>query len=145
MQALTQLGGFKKVLDLMREGKPEEALALQKGLQDQFMFLFEENATLKAQLSEVADILDLSECMVFDGHMYWLEDDEKREGPYCQVCYDRDAELVRLSEHNRHWECRSCNNLYMKPQAKPARAQNMGPTEKAATKPLKEPIPLFAK
>ncbi|MBU1248067.1 MAG: hypothetical protein KKB70_05165, partial [Proteobacteria bacterium] len=118
MQVLAHLSGFKRVLELMKAGKTAEATALQKSLQDEFMVQFDENETLKRQLSEVAAVLDLSECMSFDGQKYWLEEDGKREGPYCQVCYDRDATLVRLAEHDRHYECRSCHNLYMKPKLK---------------------------
>lgn len=145
MKVLAQISGFKKVLDLINEGKKDEALVLQRALQDQFMALYKENETLRGQLAEVADILDLSDCIVFDGHMYWLEDEGEREGPYCQVCYDRDGELVRLAAHDRHWECKNCNNLYMKPHAKPSVSVSMTPKETSSRAPIKEPIPLFAK
>ncbi|MGE4504305.1 MAG: hypothetical protein AB7D51_03080 [Desulfovibrionaceae bacterium] len=143
MDTFTHLSGFKKVLELMRTGREEEATALQKSLQDEFLTLYDENETLKRQLTEVADVLDLSECMTFDGHKYWIEEDGKREGPFCQVCYDRGASLIRLTEHDRPYQCRQCTNIYMKPPEKKPAARPARQQEPKG--PLKEPIPLFAK
>lgn len=142
MDMLAQLGGFKKVLELMKAGRTDEARALQKGLQDEFLALLQETETLKRQLSEVADVLDLSQCMSFDGQKYWIVEEDRKDGPYCQVCYDREGTLVRLTSHERHYQCKSCSNIYMK-QAAPRAAK---PVVRAAHgTQAKEPIPLFAK
>ncbi len=141
MRRLKHISGFKQVIELMKKAKTKEAVALQRSLQDEFMTLYEENETLKAQLAEVAEVLDLSECMIFDGHKYFIEEEGHRDGPFCQVCYDREGALVRLGEHERHWECLNCNNLYMKPQLKSVKRKQ----ESQPAPQLKEPIPLFAK
>ena len=105
---------FKKVLDLIRGGKTEEARGLLAQLQEQFLALCRENENLRKQMDEVAQVLNLAESVEFDGQKYWLNEKFRKKGPYCQVCYDRDALLVRLQEHEKHWHCQGCGNLYLK-------------------------------
>ena len=113
-----QATGFKRALNLCKQGKHEEAEALMKSLQDEFFAICEENEALKLQISEVADVLDLADRVQFDGQKYWLIDENDKKGPFCQVCYDRDGLLVHLQEHENHWECQSCRGLYMIPDRK---------------------------
>lgn len=105
---------FKRVLDLMQAQRLEEARALLQKLQGQFLSLCEENEEMRRQMEEVAQVLDLSENMEFDGQKYWLVENFQKKGPYCQVCYDRDGQLLRLQEHDKHWHCLCCGNLYLK-------------------------------
>jgi len=134
-----QATGFKRVLDLCKQGKIDEAAVLLKSLQDEFLAACEENEALKEQLSEVADILDLAEKIQFDGQKYWLTDEGERKGPFCQVCYDRDGLLVHLHEHENHWECQSCHGLYMIPRD----AQTETRKKPLLRTTLKKTIPLF--
>lgn len=134
-----QATGFKRALDLCKDGKLDAAEILLKNLQDEFLAVCEENEILKRQLSEVADILDLAEKIQFDGQKYWLVDDGERKGPFCQVCYDRDGLLIHLHEHEHHWECQSCRGLYMIPRGKDSK-----PAQKIFLRTtLKKTIPLF--
>lgn len=105
---------FKKVLDLLRAGKQDDARELLALLQERFLGLCQENENLRRQMDEVAQVLNLAECVEFDGQKYWLSENFRKKGPYCQVCYDRDALLVRLQEHDKHWHCQGCGNLYLK-------------------------------
>ncbi|MBG0789144.1 MAG: hypothetical protein H0S80_01450 [Desulfovibrionaceae bacterium] len=139
LSTLFQATGYRRVLDLFESGRIEEGTAVLKSLQDEFIAVCEENEALKAQLSEVADVLDLAEKVQFDGQKYWLNDDGEKKGPFCQVCYDRDGLLVHLHEHDSHWECQSCNSLYMIPRDGRAVPKNNPPLKTT----LKKTIPLF--
>lgn len=110
---LFQATGFKRALDLFEAGRFDEGKVLLKSLQDEFLAVCDENEALKRQLAEVAEVLDLAEKVHFDGQKYWLDEDDERKGPFCQVCYDREGLLVHLHEHENHWECQSCHSLYM--------------------------------
>lgn len=105
---------FKRVLELIQRGRPEQARALLAQLQERFLSLCQENENLRRQMDEVTQILNLAESVEFDGQKYWLNENFRKKGPYCQVCYDRDALLVRLQEHDKHWHCQGCGNLYLK-------------------------------
>lgn len=136
-----QATSFKRTLTLCKEGKFKEAEALQKSLQDEFLAVCEENEALKLQLTEVADVLDLADKVQFDGQKYWLAEDEdgEKKGPFCQVCYDRDGLLVHLQQHDKHWQCQSCNGLYMAPQ----KNTSTKPKSTAKRAPWQKTIPLF--
>lgn len=44
---------------------------------------------------------------------YWVIDGDKKDGPYCQQCQDKDHELIRLISLNKGvWECKTCKNMY---------------------------------
>jgi len=135
---LFQVTGFKRALLLCREGKHREAEAVLKSLQDEFLAVCEENEALKAQLHEVAAVLDLADKVRFDGQKYWLVEGGEQKGPYCQVCYDRDGLLINLQRLENKWECQNCQNRFMVPSktAVPARLP-------AARGGLKKTIPLF--
>ncbi|MGE4293689.1 MAG: hypothetical protein AB7E32_15940 [Desulfovibrio sp.] len=144
MENLLHATCFKKALDLAKAGHWEEARETLRDLQDAYLALCEENQALKQQLCEVADTLDLAGNMRFDGQKYWLKSEDRQEGPYCQLCYDRDGNLVRLQQQERHWQCKSCGNLYLKLDA--PKTSNKQPRESSLpTRLLKNPIPLFVK
>lgn len=138
VSTIFQATGFKRVAELFEEGKTEEAKAVLKSLQDEFLAVCDENEALKEQLTEVANILDLADKVQYDGQKYWLMDEGERKGPFCQVCYDRDGLLVNLQEHKNHWECQNCNGLYMRSTAKLAKKKK--PRIRTT---LKKTIPLF--
>ncbi|MDD3311509.1 hypothetical protein [Pseudodesulfovibrio sp.] len=137
---LYQATGFKRAILLCKEGKYSEAEAILKSLQDEFLAVCEENEALKAQLTEVANVLDLAEKVQFDGQKYWLVEENEKKGPFCQVCYDRDGLLVHLQEHGKHWECQNCRGLYMMPrnEAEQLAAKRAHPRGSS-----KKTIPLF--
>ncbi|MFH1912735.1 MAG: hypothetical protein ABIK45_00460 [Pseudomonadota bacterium] len=135
---LFQATGFKRALLLSRQGRHHEAEALLKSLQDEFLAVCEENEALKAQLHEVAAVLDLADKVRFDGQKYWLADSGEKKGPYCQVCYDRDGLLINLQRRENHWECQNCHSLYMIPSKTVVPAKRPAPRGS-----LRKAIPLF--
>jgi hypothetical protein len=81
----------------------------------------------------------MAEKVQFDGQKYWLNDEDERRGPFCQVCYDRDGLLVHLHRRENHWECQSCHGLYMIPREAPATDRKK---PRLRTN-LKKTVPLF--
>jgi hypothetical protein len=134
-----QATGFKRALTLCKEDRYEEAEAVLKSLQEEFLAVCEENEALKLQLTEVANVLDLADKVQFDGQKYWLMEENEKRGPFCQVCYDRDGLLVHLQEHDNHWECQSCRGLYMISREKDLPTKKKGYMRTT----LKKTIPLF--
>ncbi|WP_027179528.1 hypothetical protein [Maridesulfovibrio bastinii] len=128
---------FRKVLELFNEGRDKEAADLLKIIQEEFLELYTENNLLKKQVNEVAEVLDLAECMDFDGQKYWIDDDSVKNGPYCQVCYDTEGILVRLQERDKYWECFACKNIFVKLSA------DNDQKVAANLKKKKEPLKLF--
>lgn len=76
--------------------------------------LTQRNAGLEAQLQTKGTV-------TFDElqGVYWLIDDGKQAGPYCQLCYDADRKLIRLQEAGgigsiHRWTCYACKRNYGK-------------------------------
>jgi hypothetical protein len=67
-----------------------------------------------------ARIRDLQECLkikgnlVFEGRYYWLVVGDKKDGPFCQCCYDSKEKLIRLQQcpNPSMWRCNACTNVY---------------------------------
>jgi len=68
--------------------------------------LQKENRVLK-QAAEIKGKL------IYEAPFYWLVDGDKRDGPYCQKCYDDNQKLIRLQLLGKGlWECKTCDNDY---------------------------------
>lgn len=53
------------------------------------------------------------EHITFDGSSYWKTIGDRRDGPYCQVCYDKEGKLARLRVFKGtgvNWKCNICQN-----------------------------------
>jgi hypothetical protein len=49
----------------------------------------------------------------FETPAYWLVEGDKRDGPFCQACYDKDRKLIRLQGYeNGIFDCKVCNTTY---------------------------------
>lgn len=141
---LLHVTGFGRVHQLICEDRADEAKEMLRALQQEYIALVEENDALKKQIIEVAQVLDMAECMEFDGQKYWLTDELRHKGPYCQLCYDRDGLLMRLQKHQRHWKCQCCGNVFVDAKLiKDTTLRRTFPT--TALSAPRPPIPLFGK
>jgi len=131
--------GFKRALDLFKLGRFEDASILLRGLQDEYLAMCDENQTLKKQLSEVAEVLDLAQNVEYDGQKYWLKEGNERKGPFCQVCYDREGLLIHLQPNRQHWECQHCKSMFMTT----SKVESQRPPRKETKKKTSKPVPLF--
>jgi len=59
---------------------------------------------------KLLDKLSLKENLVYEKPYYWKKiNEQEKEGPYCQLCYDKDQKLIRLQDwENGEWNCQSC-------------------------------------
>jgi len=59
---------------------------------------------------ELLNKLNLKENLVYEKPYYWKKTTEQeKEGPYCQLFYDKDQKLIRLQDWgNGEWNCQSC-------------------------------------
>lgn len=85
--------------------------------------LKEENTLLKSQLLKVNDI-DKSQIPIYENPYYFLRINDKKDGPYCQKCYDSIKKLMRLQETGRKgfWSCHECKCKYKDSDYKPRKA-----------------------
>ena len=66
------------------------------------------------ELARLKEQLAIREKLQWEHPYYWVIEAGKKEGPYCQQCYDNDHKLIRLNGDGRgFWECKTCKNTYL--------------------------------
>jgi len=123
------LSGIKNAIDIAKlignSGVTLEAAEVRLKLAD----LIETLADAKIEIANVKEIvaakeekikvleeqLSMQEKVVWEEPYYFLQsDEEEKEGPYCQKCYDSEKKLIRLQSPNRngYWQCHACKSGY---------------------------------
>lgn len=105
--------GYSDAVELVKKGltiEAQEKIISLRGaaiaLEDRILILEEENRELKKQL-------EIKGKIKYEAPYYWLLDGEERDGPYCQVCYDKDGKLIRLQDYGSgDWHCYSCGHTF---------------------------------
>lgn len=66
------------------------------------------------RIRELQESLDVQKSMKYAAPFYWLEDGERRDGPFCQQCFDSQRKLIRLqvSSDGDIWSCKTCGHGY---------------------------------
>ncbi len=97
-QVLDKLGTIQDTLFYIRE----ELLRLQ-----------EENQNLKGTIKKQEEKLSTKEKLIWEKPNYWLKENDSKDGPFCQKCFDADQKLIRLQGgHNDVWKCQQCKSVY---------------------------------
>jgi hypothetical protein len=108
---------YKEIIDLIKKGSTFEAQEKIAQLKEEILSLREKNHELQDKVQELKTLLEQKGKLHWDGVIYWLEDEKnnKKEGPFCQRCYDTEQILVRLQQaevSSRYWICLECKSNY---------------------------------
>jgi ribosomal protein L37AE/L43A len=58
--------------------------------------------------------------LTWEKPFYWRIDGEKKEGPFCQKCYESDGKPIHLQDYgNDVWHCLNCKNKSYGPSFRP--------------------------
>ena len=69
----------------------------------------EENKRLREQVDELEKSRITEDSMRWERPYYFLEVDGRKDGPFCQNCWDSARQLIRLQEQDRgSWYCQHC-------------------------------------
>ena len=125
---------YKDIVDLIKKGSAIEAQEKIMELRESAISLQEENAELRQRVNALEEQLAVRAKVIWEPPYYWVEEQGgKRDGPYCQPCYDKDAKLIRLQDEKRgRWHCRVCgkhfhDKNYQPPQVNRAPGSNDWP------------------
>ena len=104
-EVLERLGAVQDTLFYMRE----ELLKLQ-----------EANRVQKEHIRKLEEKISIDKKLTWIKPSYWLVEDDKKDGPFCQRCYDVNKNLVRLQGgKNDVWVCHECKTKYFGPNYEP--------------------------
>jgi len=81
-------------------------------LRDEIFELREENLGLKEKIKNLEKDQYIQSQLTWEPPYYFLKKEEKKDGPYCQKCWDENKKLIRLQDHkNGCWSCLACKNV----------------------------------
>jgi hypothetical protein len=110
---------YQDIIDLLKSGLTLEAREKIMQLREAAMALQEENLGLKQKLKQFETNAGQMRDMHFEKGVYWLrtptDDGTNLEGPFCQVCQDKDLRPVRLHRNTTPgggWFCAVCRNHF---------------------------------
>ncbi len=108
---------YNEIIDLIKKGATIEAQEKIMELREAALGLQEENIVLKEKVKDLEGQIELKEKLIFEPPYYFLIDDDQKDGPYCQRCYDKNKELIRLyggeaTGEKGWWECKACDKQY---------------------------------
>jgi len=99
---------YKDIVELIKKGSTLEAQEKILELREAALELQEENLALREELTKIKERLARSEALTFDGSVYWLVSDDKKEGPFCPKCHDTKDQMVRMHRDGDGWWCYTC-------------------------------------
>jgi len=95
LQEAGKIEQYQQILDAQ-----QKLLEMQKRIEE----LESENKKLKEELGVKGKLVP-------EGNLYWLENDGKRDGPFCTRCWDDEKKTIRLHTHSvsRRLYCPKCD------------------------------------
>lgn len=104
------LTDYAKIYDLLKKLGNVEAQETIMDLREDHLRLREELQSLREENKTLREKAELAESLVYDHVYYWRELSGRKDGPFCQVCYDNRGKLVRLQPgyETGSWNCRVC-------------------------------------
>ncbi|ENO1850667.1 hypothetical protein [Vibrio vulnificus] len=65
------------------------------------------------EIAALQNKLMLKESVIWEKPYYFIKDGEKKDGPYCQQCWDSQGSLIRLQGGGAmSWRCLRCRGEY---------------------------------
>ncbi len=68
------------------------------------------------EIGDLKERLRIKAKKIWEQPCLWLQEEGRRDGPYCQVCYDRNEKLVHLHSYgDGSYQCPVCDKSYYPP------------------------------
>jgi hypothetical protein len=78
------------------------------------------------KINRLEKALEIKQKIHYEAPYYWLDDNTKKEGPFCQTCYDSKGKLIRLQGVEQGcWFCTVCKNEYTDSSYKPSETSSV--------------------
>ena len=105
---------FRDLTGLLGKALTVEAQQTIMALQEEHLNLREQNARLREENASLRAELELKRKLRYEGNCYWIANGDSKDGPYCQLCWDKEQKLVRLQKGYGHSSlaCLSCQQGY---------------------------------
>lgn len=129
------LSGIKAASDIAKIIKDSGASLEAAEIKFKLAELIDALADAKMEIADFKDLLSmkddeikslnkdlkLKQKVLWQEPYYYTVDGDKKDGPYCQRCYDVEFKLVRLQSPSKNgaWNCLQCGKTYLDSEYKP--------------------------
>jgi hypothetical protein len=105
---------YSEIMALLKKGATIEAQEKIMALREAVLTLEEENLALRNELKALKESSNLADLMHFNGKIYVIDSDPKKNGQYCPACFDKDRKAIRLYSVPTAgiWICHVCDARY---------------------------------
>lgn len=115
--AMLPLPSYSQIAELLKKGATLEAQEQIMKLREAAIELQEENLALREENKKLREEKEIAANLQFENHVYWLQRDGHRDGPFCSCCYDEHHRLARLHDGRRYvastrWICLICDRTF---------------------------------
>lgn len=97
LQEAGKIKQYQQILEVQ-----EKLLEMQSKIQD-----------LEKENSELKEKLKIKENLIYRNNVYWINNKDKEDGPFCPRCWDADKKLVRLQPFDKSdysYDCPNCKS-----------------------------------
>jgi len=107
---------LKSVANVLKEADkiPQYQQILE--VQEKLLEMQNRISDLESENKELNEKLKIQEVLVFNNNAYWIEKDDKKDGPYCSCCWDDNKKIIRMQPcgNPAFYDCPKCKNKSVK-------------------------------
>ena len=102
----------KEVAELVKKYNDLDLYQKIIDLRDEIFTLREQNLEIKERNKELEEALSLKGKIQKEGNVYYVINNDEKDGPFCITCWDDDKKLIHLyEERGRIISCGRCAKL----------------------------------
>ena len=76
---------YNEIIELLKKGATIEAQEKIMELRETALQLQEESIEFKKKIKELEEAIETKNCIVWEAPYYFIEKDNKKDGPFCQL------------------------------------------------------------
>lgn len=106
---------IKKVAEIAQQAKNIPLYEKILDVQAKLLEMQEHILKLETENKELKEKLKVSKNVVYEDNAYWVAENDKKDGPFCSHCYDKDKTLIRMPDRtktNAYTTCPECKNTF---------------------------------
>ncbi len=105
---------IKAAWELLKKTTSIESQEIIMTLREDHLSLREEILQLKEENSKLRSETENAENLFYEDPYYWKIDGDVKDGPFCQLCNDKQKKQIRLQTGytKGNWKCHNCKSEY---------------------------------
>jgi endogenous inhibitor of DNA gyrase (YacG/DUF329 family) len=87
---------FKSIIKVLQDAGKIELVQQILEIQQELLDMQKKISDLESKNKECEEKLRIKENLIYENNAYWINKENKKDGPFCSRCWDKDMRLIRL-------------------------------------------------